>query len=94
MTTAPVAAMTAPVTAMTAVTAAMTMTAMTAMTAVTAMMTMTAMTAMTAVTAVTAMTGERRHWKQHGSRYRANERELAKHLVLHFPFCARSASSP
>jgi uncharacterized membrane protein YhhN len=88
MTTAPVAAMTAPVTAMTAVTAAMTMTAMTAMTAVTAMMTMTAMTA------VTAMTGERRHWKQHGSRYRANERELAKHLVLHFPFCARSASSP
>jgi hypothetical protein len=91
MTTAPVAAMTAPVTAMTAVTAAMTMTAMTAMTAVTAMMTMTAMTAMTAVT---AMTGERRHWKQHGSRYRANERELAKHLVLHFPFCARSASSP
>jgi hypothetical protein len=91
MTTAPVAAMTAPVTAMTAVTAAMTMTAMTAMTAVTAMMTM---TAMTAVTAVTAMTGERRHWKQHGSRYRANERELAKHLVLHFPFCARSASSP
>jgi hypothetical protein len=74
---------TAPVAAMTA--------PVTAMTAVTAMMTMTAMTAMTAVT---AMTGERRHWKQHGSRYRANERELAKHLVLHFPFCARSASSP
>jgi uncharacterized membrane protein YhhN len=88
MTTAPVAAMTAPVAAMTTVTAAMTMTAMTT---VTAMMTM---TAMTAVTAVTAMTGERRHWKQHGSRYRANERELAKHVVLHFPFCARSASSP
>jgi hypothetical protein len=27
--------------------------------------------------------GERRHWKQHGSRDCANKRELTKHLVLH-----------
>ena len=44
---------------------------------VTAMKTMT-MTAMTAMT----MTGERRHGKQHGSRYRANKRELPKHEFL------------
>ena len=28
------------------------------------------------------------YYEQQGSRYCANERELAKHLVLHFPFCA------
>jgi ABC-type antimicrobial peptide transport system permease subunit len=76
--------MTAVTMTMTAVT--MTMTAMTTMTmtAMTTMtMTMTAMTTMTmtAMTAVT-MTGERRHGKQHGSRYRANKRELPKHEFL------------
>jgi len=29
-----------------------------------------------------AVTGERRHWKQHGSRYCANERDFANHSVL------------
>ena len=63
---------------MTVVTAMM-MAVMTAMmmAVVTAMTTMT-MTAMTAMT----MTGERRHGKQHGSRYRANKRELPKHEFL------------
>ncbi len=46
-----------------------------AMTAVTTMVT--AMTTMTTMT----MTGERGHGKQHGSRYRANKRELPKHGV-------------
>jgi hypothetical protein len=50
----------------------------TAMTTVT--MTAVTMTAVT-MTAVT-MTGKRPHGKQHGSRYRANERELAKHEFL------------
>jgi 2',3'-cyclic-nucleotide 2'-phosphodiesterase (5'-nucleotidase family) len=46
--------------------------------------TMTAMTPMVTVTTVTTvtMTGERRHRKQHGSRYRANKRELPKHELL------------
>jgi hypothetical protein len=50
-----------------------------------------AMTAVmtTAVTAVT-MSGERWHWKQHGSRDRANERELEKHLI---PLCCFSPTS-
>jgi hypothetical protein len=38
-------------------------------------------TAVTPVTAVT-VTGKRRHRKQHGSRYRANKRELPKHEFL------------
>jgi hypothetical protein len=55
-------------------------TAVTAMvTPVVTAMTMTAMTTVT-MTAMT-MTGERRHGKQHGSRYRANKRELPKHGV-------------
>jgi hypothetical protein len=29
---------------------------------------------------------ERWYWEQQGSRYRANEREFANHLVLHFVF--------
>jgi hypothetical protein len=50
---------------------------------VTAMVTaMTAMVTVTTMTTVT-MTGERGHGKQHGSRYRANKRELPKHEFLH-----------
>jgi hypothetical protein len=42
----------------------------------------TAMTAMvTAMVTAVTMTGERGHGKQHGSRYRANKRELPKHGV-------------
>jgi hypothetical protein len=42
----------------------------------------TAVAAMVTAVAAMTMTGERRHWKQRGSRYRANERELAKHDFL------------
>jgi hypothetical protein len=67
-----------PVTAVTAMVTAMTATVVTAVTAtVTAMTPMVTVTTMTTVT----MTGERRHGKQHGSRYRANKRELPKHGV-------------
>jgi hypothetical protein len=78
--TATIGIVTTMVTAMTTMVTAM-VTAMTAVTTMTAMTTMvTTMTAMTAMTTVT-MTGERRHGKQHGSRYRANKRELPKHGV-------------
>jgi hypothetical protein len=58
------------VTPVTATVTAVTATVVTTMTA-------TVVTTMTTVT----MTGERRHRKQHGSRYRANKRELPKHGV-------------
>jgi hypothetical protein len=65
---------TATVTAVTAMVTAMTATVVTTMTAMTPMVTVTTVTTVT-------MTGERRHGKQHGSRYCANKRELPKHGV-------------
>jgi hypothetical protein len=57
-------------------------------TVVTAIMMMATMV-MTVVTAMT-VTGKRRHWKQQSSGYCTNERELPKHLALHFPLCCHA----
>jgi hypothetical protein len=41
-------------------------------------------TAMVTAMMTTAMvTGKRRYWKKQSRRYGANEREFAKHLILH-----------
>jgi hypothetical protein len=81
MVTATIGIVTPVVTAMTAmVTAVTTMTGVaTAMTTVTAV---TAVTAVTTMTTMTTVTGECRQGKQHGSRYRANKREVPKHEFL------------
>jgi amino acid permease len=52
---------------------------------------------MVIVSMIVIFRGERRHWKQHGSRYCANEREFANHLVLHLLLShtlGKSALSP
>ena len=67
-----------PVTAMMMAVVTATIGIVTPVTATVTAVTATVVTTMTTVT----MTGERRHRKQHGSRYRANKRELPKHEFL------------